>query len=286
MGSLCGGGGSNSPTSTTVNQQSIPPELMPYATQVLGQAQSLAQTPYQQYQGQQVAGFNPMQTQAMNTIQQMQPSQYTNQAAGLAGMGATNQFTGANVNQYMSPYVNDVIQNQEQGAIRDYARSLPQMAGMAASTGNLGGTRQALVQGEAQRNLQNQLGTIQATGLQNAFQNAQGQFNQQNQNLLAGAGALGNLGQQQYGQQAGIATAQLGAGSQIQQQEQQGLNTSYQNYTNQLNYPYAQLGFESSLIRGTPTGSNTQTMYQAPPSVAGQVAGLGLGLGSLFGATK
>lgn len=277
------GGGSSGPTTSTNYTNSIPPELMPYATQVLGKATALTSTPYQQYTGQQTADFSPLQTQAMQNIQQMQPSALTGQAAGMAGLGATNQFTGANVNQYMSPYMQDVVNQQQQGAIRDYARNLPQLGSQAAAVGGLGGTRSALMQSEANRNLQNTLAGIQAQGSQQAFQNAQGQFNQQNQNLLQGAGMLGNLGQQQFQQAAGIDTALLGAGSLQQQQQQTALNTAYQNFLNQQNYPYSQLGFMSSLIRGTPTTQSQASLYQAPGSMAGQVAGLGLGLGSLFG---
>ena len=281
----CGGGGSSGPTTTTVNQQTIPPELLPYASQNLASAQSLTMnTPYQQYGGQQVAGFSPLQNQAFSNIQGMQPSAATGQAMGLAGMAGTNQFTGNNVNQYMSPYMQDVVNTQEQAAIRNYGQQLPGLASTASQVGGLGGDREALMQGQAQQGLQQQLAQIQAQGSQNAFQNAQNQFNTSNQNQLAAAGQLGNLGQQQFQQAAGVNTALLGAGSLQQQQQQTGLNTAYQNYINQLNYPYTQLSFMNSLIRGTPVQGGTQSMYQAPGSTLGQVAGLGMGLGSLFGA--
>jgi hypothetical protein len=59
---------------------------------------------------------------------------------------------------------------------------------------------------------------------------------------------------------------------------QKGLDTSYQDFLNQQNYPYKQLGFMSDLLRGTPTGSSSVTqMYQSPPSTMGQLAGLGMG---------
>ena len=278
------GGGSSGPTTSTNYTNSIPPELMPYATQTLGKAQALTNTPYQQYTGQQTADFSPLQQQAFQNIQGLQPSSMTNQAAGMAGLGATNQFTGQNVQDYMSPYMQNVVEQQKQSAIRDYARQLPGLSSQAAGVGGLGGTRSALMQSEANRNLQNNLAGIEAQGTQSAYENARNQFNQQNQNLMQGAGMLGNLGQQQFQQVAGINTALLGAGALQQQQQQTALNTAYQNYLNQQNYPYSQLGFMSSLIRGTPTTQSQASMYQAAPSMAQQVAGMGLGLGSLFGA--
>jgi len=273
-----GGGGDSGPSTSTTYTSSIPKELVPYATKVLGQADAYtSQQTYQPYTGQQVSGFNPLQQQAFGNIQQMQPSQYLNSAGALAGMAGTNQFTGANVNQYMSPYVNDVVAQQQQGAIRDYARQLPGMASNATKAGALGGSRSAILEGEAQSNLQNQLGNIRATGLQNAFQNAQGQFNTSNQNQLAAAGILGNVGQNQYNQQMGINQAQLSAGNQMQGQEQIALNTAYQNYMNQQNFLPQQLSFMNSLIRGTPVQMSGQYNYQSPPTAASQMAGLGLG---------
>jgi hypothetical protein len=66
---------------------------------------------------------------------------------------------------------------------------------------------------------------------------------QNRQQALAAAGQLGTLGQQQYAQQMGINSAQQQAGAQMQAQEQQGLSNRYQDFLNQQNYPYKQLGF-------------------------------------------
>jgi hypothetical protein len=54
---------------------------------------------------------------------------------------------------------------------------------------------------------------------------------------------------------------------------------AYQDFLNEQNYPYKQLGFMSDMIRGLPLGQqSTQTMYQAPGSTLGQVAGIGTGI--------
>jgi hypothetical protein len=264
---------------------------------MIGQAQALtaANTQYKPFQGQgvggtQVAGFNPLQQQAMQGIQQMQPSQYLNQAGALAGMAGTNQFTANNVNQYMSPYIQDVINQQQQGAIRNYAQQLPGMSSAATQMGGLGGSRQALMQGQAQQNLQNQLANIQATGLQGAYQNAQNQFNVANQNQLAAAQQLAGVGGQDYAQQAGILQAQMGAGAQQQQLMQNLYNAQFQNYQNSINQPYAQLAYLSELIRGgSPAslgGQYSSNVYQAPMNTAllgaSAVSGSG-GLAGLFG---
>jgi len=281
-----GGGGSSGPTTQTVNQNTLPEWMKPYASRLLGQAEALtdlSQNPYKPYGGQQVAGFNPLQQQAFQNIAGMgMPGQF-NQATGLAGLAGTQDFTGNTVSQYMSPYMQEVVKQQQLGAVEDYSKSLPQLASVTTQAGGLGGTRQALLQSEAQRGLQSQLANIRATGQQTAFQNAQQQFNQSLQNRLSAAGLLGQLGMMTGQQQRDIAQAQLGAGQQIQGLEQKGLDALLAQFREQQQYPYQQLGFLSNLIRGLPTVQQSSAVYSQQPNTLGQVANLGMGLGSLMG---
>lgn len=277
------GGGDSGPTTNTTYTQAIPPELMPYATKMLGYAENLSyEKPLGQvYGGQMTAGINPLQQQAIGSIQGMQPSQYLGQGAALAGMAGTSQFTGDTAQQYMSPYMQNVVSQQQQGAVRDYARQLPGMGVNAARAGAMGGTRSALVQAEGQRNLQNQLGDIQAKGLQSAYDAARSQFNTQNQNMLTAAGQLGQFGAQDYTQNLGIAQAQMGAGNALQGAEQNRLNAAYQQWVNAQMEPYQRLNFMSSLIRGTPIQNVGSAMYQPAPSTASQILGAATGVAGL-----
>lgn len=99
---------------------------------------------------------------------------------------------------------------------------------------------------------------------------------------LQAAGQLGNLGQAEFGQQKDILGLQSQFGGQQQALRQQGLTQAYQDFLNEQNYPYKQLGFMSDMIRGLPLGQqSTKTMYEAPGSMLGQLAGLGVGLGGM-----
>jgi len=308
-GYVAGGGGSSSPapsgpTSQQITQTSIPEYAQPYAEKLMGQAQALTdinQNPYQQYKGERVAGFTPLQQQAQTDIGNMQTAPQLGQATGMsqtaglgglaAGQNYQNMATNPNtMSQYMSPYQQNVTDWQKQQAVMDFGRQVPGMNAQAVGSGAFGGSRQAIQQSEAQRNLQNQLGGIQATGSQNAFQNAQ-QAQQFGANLglqglqLGGqqAATLGQLGQTQYGQQMGINTAQQQAGAQQQSLNQQGLTNQYQDFLNQQKYPYQQIGFMSDVLRGMPASQSAQTMYQAPPSMYNQLGGAGIaGLGALM----
>lgn len=291
---MSSGGSQKAPSSSTVTQTNIPAELMPYATKVLGKAEALTSAPYLEYGGQRVAGYTPLQQQGYQGIQQMTPAQQLSQATGFAGLGALRaaqgpqDFTGENVQSYMSPYMRNVVEQQQLGAIRNYQRELPGLASVATKVGGLGGTRQALLQSEAQRNLQDRLAGIEASGTQAAYENAQQQFNAQQamglnylQQQLGAAGILGDLGQRQYGQEMGINEALLRAGQEQRGVEQQYLDSQREAYAERQNYPYKNLAFMSDLIRGTPLTEASRSFYQAPGSLAGQVAGTALGLGAL-----
>ena len=291
---MSSGGSQKAPSSSTVTQTNIPAELMPYATKVLGKAEALTSAPYLEYGGQRVAGYTPLQQQGYQGIQQMTPADQLNQATGFAGLGALRaaqgpqDFTGENVQSYMSPYMRNVVEQQQLGAIRNYQRELPGLASVATKVGGLGGTRQALLQSEAQRNLQDRLAGIEASGTQAAYENAQQQFNAQQamglnylQQQLGAAGILGDLGQRQYGQEMGINEALLRAGQEQRGIEQQYLDSMREAYAERQNYPYKNLAFMSDLIRGTPLTEASRSFYQAPGSLAGQFAGTALGLGAL-----
>jgi hypothetical protein len=183
----------------------------------------------------------------------------------------------------------NVVDVQKQEAIRDYGKMLPGMQAQAARQGAFGGSRQAIEQAEARRNLGTQLGQIQAQGSQKAFEQAQ-QAQQFGANLglqgygtalqgmgqLTGAGkALADIGGAQLQAQQGIIGLQSQAGAQQQALEQQRVNQAIQNYALQQQHPQMQLSLMSSLLRGLPLQQATTQQYQAPPSAISQIGGLG-----------
>lgn len=315
---------------------------------------------------------------------------------------------------FMSPYMQSVVERQQREAERTSNIQRTQNQAQAVKSGAFGGSRQAIVEAERQRNLATQMGDIQASGLQGAYQQAQQQFNAEQQARLAaqqynqqaglttgtqnlsamlqtqglganqalsvaqanqqaqqqanlqnlsaglqtqglqaqtglqaqqanqqyglqaqqlgeqsrqfgygqdmtsaaqaaqygqaanqlneqsrqyGAGlglqglqtgmtgynSLGGLGNQLFNQQVGAAGLQQQFGTQQQQQVQNVLNTQYQDFINEQNYPYKQLSYMSDMLRGVPLTQQSQSIYQAPPSALSQVAGLGT---AAYGAVK
>jgi hypothetical protein len=306
------------PTSVQEYQTGFAPVIAPYAETLLGKAELATDTelnPYMKYMGDRQAQFTPLQKQSFENAGLMQTAPQLGDAtalAGMSGLGALNtqytfnpyqtqQFTGDNVQAYMSPYMQNVVERQQQDAQRQSDIARQAQGAQAARSGAFGGSGDYLMRGQAAGNLARQKGDIQAQGLNNAYQQAMQQFNtSQGQNQAAaqlnaqqqqfGAGLglqglqaanqaasnLANIGQTQYGQNLGILDVQNRFGGQQQQQVQNALNTEYQDFLNYQNYPYKQMGFMSDMIRGLPLTQQSQTMYQQPPSMLQQAAGLGI----------
>ena len=120
-----------------------------------------------------------------------------------AGEAFARQATDPYATQaYMSPYMQNVVDYQKSQALRDFNIGRPMRARQAIGAGAFGGSRQAIVEAEAERSLGSQLQGIAATGSQKAFEDAQRQqqfgANLGLQGLQAGYGGLG-LGMQGAG---------------------------------------------------------------------------------------
>ena len=82
------------------------------------------------------------------------------------------QFTGAERDRYMSPYMEGVIDVQKRRATEDYLKSMPQQAATAIGAGAFGGSREGVQRAAAQSDYLDRLGDIEATGRQQAFDRA------------------------------------------------------------------------------------------------------------------
>jgi hypothetical protein len=242
--------GNDQPTTPekTTQVSELPEWAKGYAKDTLAKGAALTdinQNPYKQYGGERIAGFQPLQTQAMKTI---------------GGLDAGPEGFQKNMSSYMSPYMQNVVDIQKREAGRQSGILGQQIAAKGVQSGAFGGSRQALQTAERDRNLAEQMNDIQARGSQAAYDSASNQF------------------RQGITQQSGLAQMQGQMGAQQQQQAQRPLDMAYQDFLNQQNYPYKQLGFMSDMIRGLPLGQqSTSSIYSAPPSLMGQLGGLGMG---------
>jgi hypothetical protein len=282
---IYGGGGGGTPE-TQRQIVDLPEWAKPYAKESLGKAQALSATPYQAYGGERIAQFTPLQQQAFGRAGDQQVAGQVGFGTGLAGLAGISSFGDqGTAASFMSPYMDAVVQQQMESAQRQADIAGTQRGAQAVRAGAFGGSRQAIENAEAARALASQKGQIQATGLQSAFERAQQQFNQEQATRLNAAQTLGQLGQQQFGQQMDITGQQAQFGGQQRQATQDILSAQYQDFLNQQRAPYDQLAFMTSMIRGTPMGQTT-TQYQPPPSTTSQLIGLGTAAAGAYGAYK
>ena len=274
--------GSNTTTQTTGPN----PVAMNAYTDILNRAQGVASTPYTPYGGELVAGVNPQQTMGIGNINANAnfASPYIQEATGLARSAAA-PISASDINQYMSPYTQNVVNATQAQFNNQNAQQQQGVVGNAISQGALGGNRVGVAQAE----LANQQNLAQApviAGLQNqGYQTALNTALTEQQQRAAGAYSMGNLGV--AGQNAGLtgANAQIGAGS-LQQQTQQAQDlAAYQQFVNQQAFPYQQTQWLAGL--GTGVGSQmggTSSTTGPQPSMFGQAAGaLTSGVGLLGG---
>lgn len=254
----------------------------PYVTDMLGRAQAYAQLPFQSYTGALTAGPSQLQTQAFQGIGGLTVPQ----ALSTAAQQAQQTYAGAQqymptvgtVQSYMNPYLEAVLEPQRREASRQADIARNQMQSRMAQAGAYGGSRQAIMEAEGQRNLQNLLSDITGKGYAGAYDTALKQRLGEMDVGMRGLGAqtaatqaLGNIGGQQA--QYGLANLQEMArqGEAQRNIEQQGLTADYNQYLRELEYPQKMLEFERQMIGGLPIAA--ASFYQPAPSAFQSAAG-------------
>ena len=281
------------PTRTVTETANIPEEVKSNYINLVGEVDAFAKQPYQYYQGQRYADINPLEQQFYQGATNLGPSEQlvnaTNMAnqAGLSALDS-GMFGQADADRYMSPYIQNVLNVQKQAAMRDYARQIPGMAAMGAKFGALGGTRSALAASEGMRNLQNSLQGIDATGLQNAWQQAQAQYNADQARRMQGiglanqsAGMLNQTGDLDFNQRMNALNTQRQAGADLYGRQQAQKDFDYQQFTEEQNLPYRQYGLRSDIYHGIPTSGSTTNVYGQSSNAAG-VLGTGVSAYNMF----
>ena len=341
------GGGQQIPTDTTTRTTSLPEYADPYFRRVLQGAEDTMTpydsrtgmgTPYQPYPGERltpssmygdigasramtrgiaqmgVAGMpEAMQAGRMGLAASGRGIGFTDQAVGRlrdAGQYDPMSFTGDTPQQYMSPYMQNVVDIQKQQARSDFDRSQARRDADAVSAGAFGGSRRGVVDALAEESLQNQLEDIQAMGQQQAFEQAGrlfeadradrqfgiGQRLAGEQAALGAASQLGSMGQQFGNIGAGIASlgerqraadiqgAQLldTLGRDIRAEDQARLDLSYEDFVRQREYPQQQYERLAAILRGVPITPNVEQQRMASYNPISQALGAGISALGLY----
>jgi len=219
------------------------------------------------------------------------------------GQTAQAGFDPSSYQQFMNPFMEDVIQKQYQDIADQGQIQQNQLGAGAVRSGAFGGSRQGIAEGEIAANVLDQQARTGAQLRSAGFQQAQNLAQQQAQQQLRQAQLTGQLGQTtgalgqtvgqlgtataglgQLGQQMGVQDVNtlLGVGGLQQQQGQKQLDIDRANSLAEQALPYQQIGFMSDIFRGVPALQQTySTRTQPGPSTQSQLMGLGIaGLGA------
>jgi hypothetical protein len=214
-----------------------------YVTDMLGQGKALGNQAYQSYQGPLSAGESGLQQQAFTGIGNLQAP---------TNMGV-NAFTAADAQAGMNPYLMSALNPQLEEARRQSEISRVANAGRMTQAGAFGGSRQALMDMENQRNLETTLADITGKGYASAYDRAREQFN------------LDRDKTNQYG--FDVLSRQEGAGATQRGIESEGMAADYAQFKEERDFPYKQVQYMQSLLQGLPLESQSVS-YNAPSTAA------------------
>ena len=238
----------------------------PYVTDMLAKGQALSNTPYQAYGGPLTAGASGLQQQAFSGL------------AGLAlpsNMGAyTPQTFGAEqAEQYMNPYLQASLDPQIAEARRQAEISRVQNAGRMTQAGAFGGSRQAILEAEGQRNLGTKLADITGTGYNTAYDKAMAQFNTEQ-----GRQQTAQENTNKYGMD--VLAAQAGAGAVERGITSEDITARQKQFEDERDDPFKKVQYQQSLLQGLPLATAGYSYGQ--PSALSNAASGATGLNELY----
>lgn len=281
--------GSPPPSTTTYGStvENMPQWMSDYTQALIARANMVAGEGYQAYQGPRVAGFTDDQTNAFDVIRnnignwndEFDASKSTTGGALTQAMPYFSQAAGATPDQmdkYMDPYVGGVIDRAKLEANRNWQENImPGIESRFITSGQSGSSgHQDLLQRGA-RDVSEGLQSQSMAALSDAYKTAGSQYQADAQRLAGIGQSVGQLGLQTGSQLSGLAQLQQqmsgrdaaalqAVGDTRQQQNQRNLDLAYQDFQEQRDYPRQTVDWMSSIIRGLPHDTTTQTSQTGP----------------------
>lgn len=300
MGGSGGGGG----TQRVI--QDLPEWSKPYWQGIAASGRALAREPYQQYRGQRIAGFTPMERQAFQGVQSLYDQgarPELGQARGIATQASRVGFDTPmfpdQAQRYMNPYLENVLDLGRERMMRDYQGAMGDarrrtsdaaiQSGIMGGRGTLMGAREAgKVSDEAFRAMRE----YEADTRFRAFDQAQQAFQSDVAARQAGARLgldagqqLQGLAQTQQAQALERINALQQAGVRGREMQQAIRDQAYQDFLDRRDWRRNQLKEYVGILSGTPYATamdqTTRTGGGGGPGIGQTIAGLGIaGLGA------
>jgi hypothetical protein len=283
-GALSGLLGVGPRTSTQTTSFNAPSSVQGAREELIARSRGFAAEPFQPYvdaQGRaipRIAQFSPDQQQAFESTRNL-----ATQAGGLSALtpgltqdaiaatrGLTTTLPETDIQRYMSPYTQAVLDP----AIRDIeeraARERLRLGQQAARTGSFGGSRQAIAESELERGTQRNISEESARQRAAAYNNALTQFRADQERIPAlystMQGQLGSGMQQTQNALGSMVNPLLATGGLQQAREQANLDVLRQQYEEERDFPLRGIATlrETLGLPGSTLGINQQQSTSQP----------------------
>lgn len=302
-------------TAIDPSQSTLSPNFAPFVYGMLGKGWEAANMPFMPFTGQRFAfgemdtstgqykaGYSPLEAEAFKGLGNLgayTPAQFSAGFNYQPGQFNTGLGPVGSVQDYMNPFMQGVVDVQAREARRQADISRQAEQARLAQAGAYGGSRQAIMEAERQRNLGEQIGDIQSKGLMAAYEQAQKQrlgeatlglegqrLGEMSRQFGAEGGAKYGMEAQrlgeasrQFGAQQGLKTLadQLAAGTRQREIAQQPLTFGYEQFKESVAAPRESASYMSSLLQGLPTRANIYSQGDPGQSVIGSLMQGGLG---------
>jgi len=217
-----------------------------YVTGMLSKGQALGDLGYNEagfaYEGDLSAGTTGLQDQANIGLASL---------SGVPSQMGTFQPTQANLDPYMNPYQQEVINRTAADMTRQDQINQLQQRQQLTSAGAFGGSRDALLRAESAGNLSRNIGDMAAE--QRAL----------NFNQAMDRGIASQKDVNQYG--FDVLGAQAKAGADLRGIDQERIAAEYAQFREQREFPYKQVQYLQSLLQGLPLAAQSTTYSEPSP---------------------
>ena len=268
----------------------------PYVSEMLGRGMALSNQPYTAYTGNLTPDRNALQKQAYTGIaglgqntageSTLNMGEYTPQSfTGTLDQSynVTDPSTGSQMldnmgqpvtndtvaGQYMNPYLQQALNPQIDELRRQQKISRLDNNNRLTKAGAYGGSRQAIMDSEGDRNLLDQIARTQSQGYRDAYSEAQGQFNTEEDRRRAA---------QTYNNEYGlnVLATQGAAGDRQRGFTAEGIAADRAQFEDEKNYPLKQVQYLQSLLQELPLEAQSKIYSDVDPISASISTGGGL----------
>jgi hypothetical protein len=271
----------------TNSAQTYDPRALGAFQNVISGAQDIAgRTNYDPATAMRVAGMTPYQLAGYGGISDLQGRYDPAMQQALAATGKVTQGINPNeISQWQSPYTQQVIDTTLANMRQSQGQQMQQVVGNEIAANASGGDRaaleKALLGGQQAMQTGQMVAGLENQGYNNAVQTALSN----NAQMLQGAYGMGNLAQSGQALDLGQLSALIGAGGQLQGQQQAEYNAASQNASQQQMWPLQMqqwlaniVGGIGSLEGGTTTGTSKTSQS---PGVLQWLGAIGAGASAM-----